>query len=363
MVELTDSNRRLIIFITIVLGGSVLLLFDIPILYLMMVVIGLAIGLMVITGMLILSEIIRDLRYRLKNRKPKVKKPKPKKKQTPKKKVSGGSGLFSGLKSKLPKMPTLPSVKRPKPAIEDQPEKKKTREEKKQKGKEPEEDQIGSSDLDNEPGESSYAAPAEKDDDLDPDLLTGLDLDDSLDIDMELDSVNPEFDSVRTPYGETDAMQDLPSEDQVRKMDITTHDEEEDVVIDNEDSSDEIDEIYSSTIDIGSDSGGDIISGMEGGGSISGSDLASYSSSDEAPYMYGVDDSGGGGEEQFELSQGKGMGDDDLIASLKADISDLKKRDDDVLLRDLKDVHVTAEELADELETIMKIITKKAKMK
>jgi len=157
-------------------------------------------------------------------------------------------------------------------------------------------------------------------------------------------------------------MQELPSEDQVRKMDIATSDEEEEIIIDTEDTSDEIDEIYSSTIDIGSDSGGDIISTMEGGDSISGSDLASYSSSDEAPYMYGVDDDSGSGEEQFELTQGKGMGDDDLIASLKADISDLKKRDDDVLLRDLKDVHVTAEELAEELEDIMKIITKRAKM-
>ncbi|HPP77500.1 hypothetical protein, partial [Methanospirillum sp.] len=116
----------------------------------------------------------------------------------------------------------------------------------------------------------------------------------------------------------------------------------------------------SSTIDIGSDSGGDVISNLEGGDTISPSDLSTYSSSEDAPYMYGQEEDSGG-EEQFELSQMKGGSDDDLIASLKADIEDLKKKDDDVLLRDLKDVHVTAEELAEELQEIMSIINRRIK--
>ncbi len=352
MVQLNDSTRRLIIFVTIVLGGSVLLIFDIPVLYLMMVVIGLAIGLMVATGMIILSELIRDLQIRLKNRKPKVKKPKPNVEKTA---GSKGGGTLAGLLSKLPKMPSLPAISLPKP-------KPKEKQERKEKVKKSKEDKPANSGGVQEIEESSIPA-SKGDDDIGDDLLDGLDLDDSLDIDAELEGVNPEFDSLRTPYGDTDVMQELPSEEQVRRMDITTSAEEEDVVLDNDEPSDEIDEIYSSTIDIGSDGGGEIISTMEGGDSISGSDLASYSSSEDAPYMYGGDDDSGGGEEQFELSQGKGMGDDDLIASLKADISDLKKRDDDVLLRDLKDVHVTAEELADELNTIMNIITKKARKK
>nr|WP_319540096.1 MFS transporter [uncultured Methanospirillum sp.] len=357
MVQLTDSTRRLIIFVTIVLGGSILLIFDIPVLYLMMVVIGLAIGLMVATGMLILSEVIKDLRIRLKNRKPKPKKSKPKSEKTSAAKGAGG-GFFSGLMQKLPKMPSLPSVNLSLPKSSGKPDKKE-KPAKKQKTQEPDEagDISGS-------GSSVSGESRKNEDNIGDDLLDGLDLDDSLDIDAELESVNPEFDSVRTPYGDTDVMQELPSEEQVRRMDITTSAEEEDVVLDTEEPSDEIDEIYSSTIEIGSDSGGEIISTMEGGDSISGSDLASYSSSEDTPYMYGGEDDSGGGEEQFELSQGKGgLGDDDLIASLKADISDLKKRDDDVLLRDLKDVHVTAEELAEELEDIMKIITKKAKNK
>lgn len=358
MVQLTDSTRRLIIFITIVLGGSILLIFDIPVLYLMMVVIGLALGLMIATGMVILSELIRDLRSRLRNRKPKVKKPKPKVEKSSGIKISGEGGIFSGLIKNLPKMPSLPAVNLSLPKSKERPEKKEKPEKKSKKEKESE-NLSGSMDLDDVSSRSSQKT----DEDLGPDLLDGLDLDDSLDIDAELESVNPEFDTLRTPYGDTDVMQELPSEEQVRKMDITTSAEEEDVVIDNDEPSDEIDAIYSSTIDIGSDSGGEIISTMEGGDSISGSDLASYSSSEEAPYMYGGEEDSGGGEEQFELSQGKGMGDDDLIASLKADISDLKKRDDDVLLRDLKDVHVTAGELVDELHDIMKIITRKAKQK
>ena len=357
MVQLTDSTRRLIIFVTIVLGGSILLIFDIPVLYLMMVVIGLAIGLMVATGMLILSEVIKDLRIRLKNRKPKPKKSKPKSEKTSAVKGAGG-GIFSNLMQKLPKMPSLPSVNLSLPKSSDKPEKK---EKLAKKQKKEESDDVG--DISGS-GSSGSGESQKSEDDLGDDLLDGLDLDDSLDIDAELESVNPEFDSVRTPYGDTDVMQELPSEEQVRRMDITTSAEEEDVVLDTEEPSDEIDEIYSSTIEIGSDSGGEIISTMEGGDSISGSDLASYSSSEDTPYMYGGEEDSGGGEEQFELSQGKGgLGDDDLIASLKADISDLKKRDDDVLLRDLKDVHVTAEELAEELEDIMKIITKKAKNK
>jgi hypothetical protein len=358
MMQLNDSTRRLLIFITIVLGGSILLIFDIPVLYLMMVVIGLAIGLMVATGMLILSELIKDLRIKLKNRKPKPKKSKPKGEKTTTSKGTG-SGLLSGLMKKLPKMPSLSSVNLALPKTGGKTEKKE-KPAKKLKKEDSVKEVGGSSDSE----ESSSGISQKDDDNLGDDLLDGLDLDDSLDIDAELESVNPEFDSLRTPYGDTDVMQELPSEEQVRRMDITTSDEEEDVVIDTDEPSDEVDEIYSSTIEIGSDSGGEIISTMEGGDSISGSDLASYSSSEEAPYMYGGEEDSGGGEEQFELSQGKGgLGDDDLIASLKADISDLKKRDDDVLLRDLKDVHVTAEELAEELEDIMKIITKKAKNK
>ena len=77
MVELSDSTRRLVIFVAIVLGGSILLIFDIPVLYLMMGVIGITIVLLVITGTIILSELIQELRYWLKNRPKKPKKEKP----------------------------------------------------------------------------------------------------------------------------------------------------------------------------------------------------------------------------------------------------------------------------------------------
>jgi hypothetical protein len=130
MVELSDSTRRLVIFVAIVLGGSVLLIFDIPVLYLMMGVIGIAIVLLVITGTIILSELIQDLRYWLKSR-PK----KPKKEKQPKEKrkeKAKGEGLFSSLSGKI-KMPSiaLPAIKLPARSEKSRDEKKKAKEEKK----------------------------------------------------------------------------------------------------------------------------------------------------------------------------------------------------------------------------------------
>jgi hypothetical protein len=363
MVELSDSTRRLVIFVAIVLGGSVLLIFDIPVLYLMMGVIGIAIVLLVITGTIILSELIQDLRYWLKSR-PK----KPKKEKQPKEKgkeKAKGEGIFSSLSGKI-KIPSiaLPAIKLPARSEKSRDEKKKAKEEKKGREKK-EKSQMPekTAEKEEEIEEAGVASDSVKSDDttFDADLLEGLDLDDSLDIDAELDSVNPEFDNIRTPYGEGEVMPEIPSDSDVKKMDISTQDEEEEIILDDDQGPDEIDAIYSSTIDIGSDSGGDVISNLEGGDTISSSDLSTYSSSEDTPYMYGQEDDDSGGEEQFELSQTKGGGDDDLIASLKADIEDLKKKDDDVLLRDLKDVHVTAEELAEELQEIMTIINRRIK--
>jgi len=352
MVEFSDSTRRLVIFVSIVLGGSILLIFDIPVLYLMMGVIGIAALLMVITGTIILSELIQNLRAWLKTRPKKPKKEKVPK--NPRRDDSGSTGgIFSSITSKI-KMPSLslPSIKMPE-------RKEKPPKEKKEKKGRTEESQEEQSDI----SEAGGGSGSDKSDEVsfDSDLLDGLDLDDSLDIDAELDAVNPEFDNIRTPYGKSGGLEDIPSDSDIKKMDIRTKDEEEEIILDDDQGQDEIDAIYSSTIDIGSDSGDDVISGMEGGDTISSSDLSTYSSSDDAPYMYGQDDDDSGGEEQFELSQVRGGGDDDLIASLKADIEDLKKKDDDVLLRDLKDIHITAEELAEELQEIMTIINRRTK--
>ncbi len=359
MVELSDSTRRLVIFVAIVLGGSILLIFDIPVLYLMMAVIGIAVALLVITGTIILSELIHEFRHWLKNRPKKPKKEKPKKAKKIEK--GKGGGVFSSLSGmiKLPSL-SLPAIKLPSRSEKPQTEKKKGGEEKsKDKKTTKRSDKSAEEKVDIQSG----AEDGVKSDDasLDADLLDGLDLDDSLDIDAELDAVNPEFDNIRTPYGEESVLSDIPSDADVKKMDIATHDEEEEIILDEDQGPDEIDAIYSSTIDIGSDSGGDVISNLEGGDTITASDISTYSSSEDTPYMYGQEeDDSSSGEEQFELGQVK-SGDDDLIASLKADIEDLKKRDDDVLLRDLKDVHVTAEELAEELQEIMDLINRRIK--
>ncbi len=359
MVEFSDSTRRLIIFVVIVFGGSVLLLFDVPVLYLMMAVLFIAVGILVITGTLILSETIRTLLSWFKARPKKEKKPKPKKEKAKPK----GQSAISGLLKKV-KLPSLPKISMPK--REPKPKKEKTKPEKKAKQEQSENlDELDDDINDNSTTDGQSTSTSASDEELDIDL-DGLDLDESLDIDAELDSVNPEFDKIRTPFGEENALDALPTEDQVKKMDISTKDEEDDIVLDNDDDmSNDLDDIYSSTLDVGSDGGGDIISSMEGGDSISSSDLASYSSSDETPYDYGSDE-GESEQEQFEVTPGKGgglLGDDDLIASLKADIEDLKKKDDDVLLRDLKDIHVTAEELNNELNQIIEIIMQRAKKK
>jgi hypothetical protein len=349
MPEFSDSTRRLVIFVAIVLGGSVLLIFDIPVLYLMMVVIGIAVILLVITGTIILSEIIRSFINKFRSR------PKKPKKEKIKKDKSSISGKFSFPSLSLPKlkMPARDKKEKEKP--------KKVKENKKGKQKDnPSGIEDTSEDLGEIQGSDTDSSGSDDTSFDDADLLDGLDLDDSLDIDAELDAVTPEFDNVRTPYGEKNAMDSLPSVKDVKKMDIATSEEEETITLDRDQGEDEINEIYSSSIDIGSDSGGEVISDMEGGDTISSSDLSLYSSSEDSPYQYGQEDESGG-EEQFELSQVRGGGDDDLIASLKADIEDLKKRDDDVLLRDLKDVHVSAEELSEELKEIMNIINRKIK--
>jgi len=363
MAQLSDSTRRLVIFVTIVLGGSILLIFDIPVLYLMMGVIGIAVLLLVITGTIIISEILHNFRFWLKNRPKKPKKEKLSREKEREKK--DGKGIFSSLsgKFKLPSI-SLPAIKMPARSEKIKGEENKGNGEKKAKDKkssaEKPKKSRGTGDYEEGVETAPESGPPD-DSPFDADLLEGLDLDDNLDIDAELDSVNPEFDNIRTPYGDEDTIQDIPSDSDVKKMDISTRDEEEDITLDDDQGPDEIDAIYSSTIDIGSEGGGDVISNLEGGETISSSDLSTYSSSEDTPYMYGQDDDDSGGAEQFELSQMKGGGDDDLIASLKADIEDLQKRDDDVLLRDLKDVHTTAEELAEELSEIMSIIDRRIK--
>lgn len=361
MPELSDSTRRLVIFVAIVLGGSVLLIFDIPVLYLMMAVIGIALILLIITGTIILKELISDLIYRLKTRPKKPKKEKQiKEKKREKKSKEEKKGSPSGRFS-FPSI-GLPKFKSPARTKNETDNAKKVRGKKKSKEKETTSPDF--EDTSNELGEfqedDTARSGSENSSYDENDLLDGLNLDDNLDIDAELDAVTSEFDNIRTPFSDSNAMESLPSVKDVKKMDISTSDEEETITIDADQGEDEINAIYSSSLDVGSDGGGEVISGMEGGDTISSSDLSLYSSSDDSPYMYGQDDESGG-EEQFELSQVRGGGDDDLIASLKADIEDLKKRDDDVLLRDLKDIHVTADELSEELKEIMNIINRKIK--
>ena len=347
MVKLSDSTRRLVTFLLIVIVGSALLIFDIPILYLLFVMLFIALVFALFTGMLILSEIIADLREQFKEYRAKIKaqaakdrgerKKEQAKKKAEKKKEQEGKGtkekiggLFGGLRSKG--------------------EKKKEKPSKADKGK---------AESPSKKADSAQAARPESAGSGDLDL-DDFDLD--LDLDAELSGLDPEIGEVRTPFA-ADNAGGLSSEQDVSKLDISTADEQDRITIDNSfGDDDDIDSIYSTTMDIGENDGEDMLANMEGG--ISAGDLAAYNSSDDTPYDYGGDgDDGGGDNEQYEAnaSIGGGMDDDDLLASLKSDIDNLKKRDDNVLLRDLKDLKFTAQELVDELGEIVDIITKSKK--
>ncbi len=363
--NLSDSSRRFILFLVIVIGGSVLLIFDIPVVYLMVALFGLAGILLVVTGAIIIGDVIHEIRYVLKNRKPKVKKIKPKKepkqKKEPKKREAAGKSspfsLLSGKggsdtqKTKKEKSSLFSSLSR------DSAEKDVTQRDTKRPGK-ADTPQPGSEEKDKSESTTGQTVIRKKEEDIDADLLDDFDID--LDLDSELDSMNPddEFKSIRTPFAEDSAM---PEASDVQKLDIATSEEDDEIIFDeNAVGDDDIDSIYSSAMDTGSASGSDdILASMEGGDSISMSDISSYSSGDDSPYGYGGDEES---EEQYELGAfGSGGGDDDLIASLKADINELKEKDDNCLLRDLKDIDVSAEQLQDELQDIMNIITKKIK--
>ena len=344
MVKLSDSTRRLVTFLLIVIVGSALLIFDIPILYLLFAMLFIALIFALFTGMLILSEIISNLREYFKEYRAKIKaqpakdrseKKKEKEEKSTKEKSTKekstkekGAGLFGRFRSKDDK-------KKGKPSKVDK-------------------DNVGG------PSEgSTQDAPSAKTKISDTGDLNLDDFELDLDLDAELEGLEPEIGEVRTPYAAEDPMGGLSSGRAASNLDIATDDEVEDITIDDSlGDDDDIDSIYASSMDIGENEGEDILSNMEGG--ISAGDLAAYNSSDDSPYDYGGDD---GNEEQYEAggSAGRGMDDDDLLASLKSDIDDLKKKDDNVLLRDLKNLKFTAQELVDELNEIVEIITKSKK--
>ncbi len=361
MVKLTDSTRRFILFIVIVIGGSVLLLFDIPVIYLIFALIALACILLVITGAILLGDVISEMRYLLKNRKPKIKKQKPKK-EPKKSKVPGGVSLFSRFSNlKLSGKPT--GKKKDKGSVLSSFSKESLTSKKNdgKSGKKQKDDSADSLTPENERSDSSdpqKSMSKKKEMDIDDDLLDDFDID--MDLDSELNDMNPEddFGNIRTPFAGGSVMEETSD---MEKLDISTSEEDDDIIIDrNAVGDDDLDSIYSSALDTGSDSGSDILANMDGGDSLSITDISSYSSGDDSPYGYNEEDEGE--EEQYELGGlGGGGDDDDLIASLKADINELKEQDDNCLLRDLKDIDVSAEQIQDELLDIINIITKKIK--
>jgi hypothetical protein len=58
-------------------------------------------------------------------------------------------------------------------------------------------------------------------------------------------------------------------------------------------------------------------------------------------------------QDMLSFSKGKGQ-DDDLMASLKSDVTSVKKNDYASLIRDMKDIRVNASDLKSELEDLLK---------
>ena len=281
MAQFNDSTRRLIVFLLIIIVGSVLLVFDIPVLYLFFALVSTALVFSFFTGMLILSEMGADLRGWFS-------KPRATRKTQPstKKDTKGeGKGIFGEFFSR-------------------------DRKEKEESGE-------------------AALSPSGADDDLE---LEELDLYDSDDIASE--SGKPvTADAVPRDLLDHDAQKEKSafSDDNASFSPFAIDTEEKDS-----------EDIRSNMVD-----------------EISASDIAAYNASDDSLYDYGSDDEQ---EEQYEIDTfSGGVDDDDLFASLKSDIDFLKKKDDNVLLRDLKDFKFTAQDLVDDLDDIVTMITKPQK--
>jgi hypothetical protein len=163
--------------------------------------------------------------------------------------------------------------------------------------------------------------------------------------DFDLDDIESDIDDLQPSFTADDGMRDLASAHDAKKADGTLDDD--------------ISSLYTSAIDAEKNDNEDVLCIM--GDGLSTTDVAAYNASDDFFYDYGNDDAEQ--EEQYEPGNfsGGGVDDDDLLASLKSDIDDLKKKDENVLLRDLQDFKFTSQDLVDDLNDIVTMITKPQK--
>lgn len=389
-----DSTLRVVLFAIIVIFGTVILLLPVPVFYLIIGAIILGILVIFLTGTVKVPSFTLPSLKRKKGeqksavpekavqKKEKEKKPKKEKKEkkvtTPGKKRGTGD-FFSSLKGAFAVLG-----------------KNLARGTKSKKERESEAKKIDSL-LDKSISGGAVASlddivpdatPAEKKKETDPfSALVGEDLNADLLNDIEQAEDFSILDDSQIGVGEVSAGTPPPeSLGEVAGMDIGLSGDEAPIMIDETDDADEVKEILEANkgeIDLSQDAGMDLAGGaMEGldGLDLDGIDLSEEDTSVPAPAsapapvspsaMKAANPAAGSpmgaseppkptspafSPEQDMLSFSKGKGqDDDLMASLKSDVTSVKKNDYASLIRDMKDIRVNASDLKSELEDLLK---------
>ncbi|HOT03167.1 MAG TPA: hypothetical protein PK069_03205 [Methanolinea sp.] len=378
---MNDSTLKIILFAVIIVFGSLMLLFDTPVFYLIIGTLVLAILVLILAGGVRLPRLSRENEKKVKgtaqepaSERKKEKKPlKEKKAKSPGKKSSVGD-FFSSLKGAFAVLGKDFSRKRKsKTEIEAQEKKIDTLLDQSIQG-----GAVASLD-DIIPD----AAPAEKKKTSDPfSALVGEDLnadllneiqgaeDFSVLDDAGLD-INTEIAGQTTPAGGGD----------LSNLDITLSSDDDAITLDETNDADEVKEIleaHSDELALDQDAGAnlaeDAMEGLEGL-DLDGMDLEEEqggpaplkpAATSEHPAKPSVVSPPGRSEppkpatpafspEQDMLSFSKGRGqDDDLMASLRSDAKLQKKNEYASLIRDLKDTRVAASDLQSELESLLK---------
>ncbi len=401
------SSRRVLLFFTITIWGTIFVFFNLSLLTILLIFLFFVIVMLFVSGTISIHEIREDLRKWRFERREKKRINKSRLEEEKRAKASYAAQTDNGNKKKrlsLPKFslkrkgrettsvsgtgPSVPKISgkgtfslmkegisaffRDMKKTREKPEKAKTVRSPAQptdisQNRQPEnidrESTPVTSGLSRESGpDLEIPSMTDKGEEIDEELLANLDLDDDMGM---LDDINPEIDKKDSKSG----IDDTDEDNKMEQLDIASDTGRVTPQIDEEDSNIEVTDIlmtYADELEDGK-------SGEPGLSSISDEDLdnvdldaeqSSFESTERTQGMMGIagEGEGGGGfdddspvaqeQDQFSFGGGGG-GDDDLMAALKADISIEKKDDKNMLLRDLKDVKVNADEIENELKEVL----------
>jgi hypothetical protein len=385
-----ESTRRAVIFAIIVVGGSVMIIFDLPTFYLVLGIVILGLLLLFLTGAIKIPAIKRTRKNRaekpgpvkespVKASKVKEKKPKKEKVKTPKPGESSGSFMqaFSMLKLDMKKLFRSSREKTTQTKKIDE------MLEKSIKGEEV-------SSLGNivpelaPPQKKGISDPFSElvKDPLNPDLINDLPLDEDLSLLNEMDLSDDFSEEIQDESPDQLDVSHLDIELSGNESSIAIDEEEDDEVADilaahqdllDEDEAGEVDPFSSGLDGLGDLDLGEIDPDQEGetaGGSPAGENRPVSSASGPVtttvaapslsptpmPVVSGGAPGGKSDSSEYDMvsfSTGH-KEDDDLMASLKSDAKGIKKQNNLSLLRDLKDVRVPASDLEKELEGIVR---------